>query len=621
LKVLAIGNNKKGQTYMTLNNYEEIVSNFASPTLVLAGPGAGKTYLLSDRIKRLLDNGTDKSNITALTFGKDAKQHMINKLSEPSGFNIPFSKLPHISTMHSLGLEIVKEKPRDVNLLKTNLETQEDENVKRLMYRDAALILGYTEDDSKEALKCKQYGDCKENSEEKKCQICEKYREIMSKCNYVDFDDQILFACRILEKNPTILKKYQSRARHLLVDEYQDINAAQFRLIELLSRESRNGLFVVGDDAQSIYGYRGGNPKFILRFGKDFPGSETPPLPYSRRCHDKIMQDAIKVLKKYYTDWTGEQKLEYKVPSGEEPCIWQLPSELSEAERVAKTARQFIQEKNSILILVPKKEFFPLISQELSKRGIVYSCPISFLPERVEIAKLFVDWTTIPSDTFTTRLVIEELINKGIARVPGAKKGKGTTQETIKNRIIEETEIANLWEHVDKKNDLFSVIKNLKEPNKTLVKIRDGLLNLSDLYINFKKEKCGEFIKQLAVISGIWCEPSKLMEDITKITELHNPQSTTGLGWVQLNTMKKAKGLEADVVIMVGLEDDIVPNPRGDPVEESRLFYVSMTRARQKLFLFHSYKRPRNISYGDSLTDKLRSKFLETIGRKSEWKK
>lgn len=606
---------------MTLNNYEEIVSNFASPTLVLAGPGAGKTYLLSDRIKRLLDNGTDKSNITALTFGKDAKQHMINKLSEPSGFNIPFSKLPHISTMHSLGLEIVKEKPRDVNLLKTNLETQEDENVKRLMYRDAALILGYTEDDSKEALKCKQYGDCKENSEEKKCQICEKYREIMSKCNYVDFDDQILFACRILEKNPTILKKYQSRARHLLVDEYQDINAAQFRLIELLSRESRNGLFVVGDDAQSIYGYRGGNPKFILRFGKDFPGSETPPLPYSRRCHDKIMQDAIKVLKKYYTDWTGEQKLEYKVPSGEEPCIWQLPSELSEAERVAKTARQFIQEKNSILILVPKKEFFPLISQELSKRGIVYSCPISFLPERVEIAKLFVDWTTIPSDTFTTRLVIEELINKGIARVPGAKKGKGTTQETIKNRIIEETEIANLWEHVDKKNDLFSVIKNLKEPNKTLVKIRDGLLNLSDLYINFKKEKCGEFIKQLAVISGIWCEPSKLMEDITKITELHNPQSTTGLGWVQLNTMKKAKGLEADVVIMVGLEDDIVPNPRGDPVEESRLFYVSMTRARQKLFLFHSYKRPRNISYGDSLTDKLRSKFLETIGRKSEWKK
>ena len=165
------------------------------------------------------------------------------------------------------------------------------------------------------------------------------------------------------------------------------------------------------------------------------------------------------------------------------------------------------------------------------------------------------------------------------------------------------------------------VIKNLKDPNKTLIKIRDGLLNLSDLFINFKKEKCGEFIKQLAVVSSIWVNPSKLIEDITKITELLNPQGTTGLGWVQLNTMKKAKGLEADVVIMVGLEDDVVPNPRGDLVEESRLFYVSMTRAKEKLYLFHAYKRPRNISYGDALMNKPRSKFLDIIGRKSEWKR
>ena len=606
---------------MALNNYEEIVTNFASPTLVLAGPGAGKTHLLADRIKRLLDNGTDKGVITVLTFGKDANQHMIYKLTEPTGFNIQFSKLPHISTMHSLGLEIICEKPRDVNLLKTNLRVQENENVKRLMYRDASLMLDYTEDDSKKALKCKQYGDCKENPEEKKCQICEQYWKIMSKCNYIDFDDQILFACRILEKNPNILKKYQFRAKHLLVDEYQDINTAQFRLIELLSRKSRNGLFVVGDDAQSIYGFRGGNPKFILRFGEDFPDSETPPLPYSWRCHEKIIQDAIKVLKKYYTDWTGEQKLEYKVLSGEEPQIWQIPSDKAEAKMVAVIARHFIQEKKSILILVPKKEFFPLITQELSKRGIVYSCPISFLPGRVEIAKLFVDWVTIPSDSFKTRLVVEELINNGIAKVPGARKDKKCNPETIKKRIIEETEIAKLWESVDKKNDLFLVIKNLKDPNKTLIKIRDGLLNLSDLFINFKKEKCGEFIKQLAVVSSIWVNPSKLIEDITKITELLNPQGTTGLGWVQLNTMKKAKGLEADVVIMVGLEDDMVPNPRGDLVEESRLFYVSMTRAKEKLFLLHAFKRPRNISYGDVLMDKPRSRFLDIIGRKSEWKR
>jgi len=611
---------KKEINNITLNNYEEIVSNFKSSTLVLSGPGAGKTYLLADRIKRLLDNGTDKSNITALTFGKDANQHMINKLTDPSGFNIPFNKLPHISTMHSLGLKIVKEKSHDINLLKTDLKVQGNENVQQLMYRDAALILGYTENDSKEALKCKRYGDCKENSEEKKCQVCGKYWEIMSKCNYVDFDDQILFACRILEKNPTILGKYQLRAKHLLVDEYQDINTAQFRLIELLSRESRNGLFVVGDDAQSIYGFRGSDPKFILRFRGDFHGSENPSLAYSRRCHEKIMQDAIKVLKKYYTDWTGEQKLKYEVPIGEEPDIWQLPSDKAEAKRVAIIAQQFIQEKKSILILVPKKEFFPLITQELSQRGIVYSCPISFLPDRVKIAKLFIDWAAIPSDSFKTRLAVEELINNGIAKVPGARKNQACKPETITKRIIEETEIAKLWERVDKENDLFSVIKNVEKPNETLIKIRDGFLNLSDLFTNFKKEKCGEFIKQLSIVSGIWVNPSKLMDDITKITELLNPQSTTGLGWVRLNTMRKAKGLEADVVIMVGLEDDIVPNKRSNLIEEARLFYVSITRAKEKLFLLHAYKRPRNISYGNFLMNKSRSRFLDIIDRKSEWK-
>jgi len=603
---------------MALNNYEEIVSNFTSPTLVLAGPGAGKTYLLADRVKRLLDSGIDKDRITVLTFGKDANQHMISKLTrpKPEGFNIPFDKLPHISTMHSLGFEIVREKPRDVKLLKTNLMVQPDENVKRLMYRDAALILGYTENNSKEALKCKQYGDCKRNSEGKKCQICEKYWEIMSKCNYIDFDDQILFAYHILEKNPTILKKYQFRAKHLLVDEYQDINTAQFRLIELLSREFRNGLFVVGDDAQSIYGFRGCSPKFILRFGKDFPGSETPSLAYSRRCHEKTMQDAIKVLKKYYTDWTGEQELKYKVEIGKEPDIWQLPSNEAEAKRVAIIARQFIQEKKSILILVPKKEFFPLVTQELSKQRIEYSCPISFLPERVKIAKLFIDWVTNPSNTFTTRLVIEELINNGTAKVPGARKYKRYKPGTIKKRIEEETKIAKLWEHVDRENDLFSVINSIEKPNKTLTKIRDGLKS----YVDSKDKKQGEFVKQLAVVSGVWVDSSKLMEDIAKITKLLNSQNVAGLGWVQLSTMRKAKGLEADVVIIIGLENDIVPNPRSDLIEESRLFYVSMTRAKEKLFLLHAYKRPRNISYGNTLMDKPRSGFLEIIGRKSEWK-
>lgn len=606
---------------MGLNSYEEIVSNFACPTLILAGPGSGKTYLLADRVKRLLDNGTDKDTITVLTFGVDARHHMIDELINPEGdFKIKFNELPHIATMHSLGFEIVQESPRAVNLWKTNLRVQHDEDVKRLMFRDAAFILGLTQEDSKTSLKCKQCGDCVENPTEKKCKICKKYREIMSKCNYIDFDDQILFACHILENNPDILEKYQSRAENLLVDEYQDINAAQFKLIELLSRESRNGLFVVGDDAQSIYGFRGSDPKFILRFSEHFSNAETPPLPHSRRCHENTMNDAFKVLEKYYRDWTGKPELEYHVENGEEPSIWRCFSELAEAKMVAKIARSSIPKK-TVLILVPKKEFFPLISQELSNHNVPHECPIDLLPERIQIIKHCVDWVKARLDNFLTRIVIEDVINRGTAKVPGASKDRRCSPETIETRNSVEADIARLWESVDRKNSLFSVIENLEFPNEQMTKIRDALSNILGSYDDREKGNRGEFIKQLSVATDIWCDPSQFANDVSKVVQLLESQRPVGPGSVELKTMRKAKGLQADIVMMVGLENDIVPNPYAEDIaEEARLFYVSMTRAKERLFLFHSHRRPCNISFGSRVLDKQRSVFLDAIGRESRWK-
>jgi DNA helicase-2/ATP-dependent DNA helicase PcrA len=607
---------------MPRDTKKETIHDLECPRLVLAGPGAGKTHFIAARVKGLLKDGTDKSTISALTFGREATQHMIDKLIDPVGhFKMKFEELPQVSTMHSLGLKIVREKPREVNLRKTGLRVQENEKVKTLMYRDAALILGFSEEDAKNARECKQYGDCTENSKRKKCRICRNYWGIMSKCNFIDFDDQILFACRILEKNPDILEEFQSRAKHLLVDEYQDINAAQFRLIERLSAQSRKGLFVVGDDAQSIYGFRGANPKFILRFDQDFPNAQITSLAHSWRCHQNIMDPAFKVLETFYDKWSGRPELEFHAPLDDEPYIWQLPSNVAEADMVAKSARHFINEKKSVLVLAPKEEFFPLIIEKLCDRGVPHECPISFLPERVRIAKLFVDWVTNPNDSFITRLVVEHLIDKGIAHVPGARKDGRSTPETIKKRIAEETAIATLWESVDKHNDLFSVICGLTDPSKTLRKIRDGLNLLLESFVNFSGAQRGDFVKQLSVVSGIWADPSHLVEDITTVVSLLDTERPTGSGSVLLKTMRKAKGLEADVVFVVGLEDDLVPNPRNDLIEEARLFFVSMTRASQKLYLFHAFKRPRNISYGQELTNKPRSKFLDAIGRPSEYKK
>ncbi len=609
---------------MPLKDYEDIVNHFDAPTLVLAGPGAGKTFLLADRIKRLLDSGVSKDSITVLTFGKDASRHMREELINPKGhFIIPSDNLPNISTMHSLGLSIVQEKPKSANLKKKDLRVQNDEDVKRLLFRDAALILGYTEEQSYDAARCKACDDCSKPPVEKYCEICAKYRGIMSKCNYIDFDDQIHFACDILEKFPGILSEYQTQAEHLLVDEYQDINSAQFRLIKLLSGRKPEGLFAVGDDAQSIYAFRGGDPKFILRFKDDFLGGEVTTLAHSWRCPENIMEDSFKILKKYYPNWAGKSELEYHKGKGDPPFLYHMSSDSFEAKVTAAIAQDAIQEKKTVLILAPKKEFFPLLLKELTRNQVPHNCSIDLLPDRVATAKRFIDWVQNPGDTFLTRLVIEDLVTGGVANVPGAEKDGRSKKSTIENRIAEETKIAKLWDYVDRDNDLYTVIKNNGDGNKTLEAIREALVGFEQSYNDFKKkEKRGEFAKQLASITGIWIDPNNMAEDIAEVVRLIQAEQPFGSTSAQLLTMRRAKGLEAQVVIIVGLEDDIIPNPRSDNVEEeARLLYVSMTRAKEKLYLFHSFKRPRNISYGPELSQKARSRFLDTLGRKSEYKR
>jgi DNA helicase-2/ATP-dependent DNA helicase PcrA len=344
-------------------DYEDIVTNYTQPVLVLAGPGAGKTFLLGDRTKRLLDAGTDKNSIMLLTFGKDACQNMKDKLLDPkSDFRIPYERLPHVATLHGISFEIVNRKPHIVGLQKTDLVVQSNGDVKKLLFRDAALILGQSESEAIAALKYKQNGEFGGKADKSLYLICEKYWEIMSKCNYIDFDDQVNFACQILEADDSILEEYQAKCQHLLVDEYQDINAAQFKLIQLLSEQSHKGLFAVGDDAQSIYAFRGANPTYILNFEKNYPNATSPPLQHSRRCPQPIMEDAGRMLKDFYPEWIGPYDLTYHVHSGDNPYIWNVPSDNAEAEWIARIARQAITERKSVLILAPKKEFFPRIS-------------------------------------------------------------------------------------------------------------------------------------------------------------------------------------------------------------------------------------------------------------------
>ncbi|MFH1850877.1 MAG: ATP-dependent helicase [Candidatus Neomarinimicrobiota bacterium] len=598
--------------------YEEIVSNLNAPTLVLAGPGAGKTYLLSDRVKRLIDQDVDSNHISVVTFGRDASQHMRNKLLDTnSGFSIPFNKMPHISTLNSLGMEIVNCKPKSVGLRKTALNVQSDEAVKRLIFRDSAMIIGKSEDEARSAFQCKAEGDCNIGSKPGQCEICQTYWNIMSACNYIDFDDQVIFANQILENEDDILAEYKTRATYLLVDEYQDINAAQFRLIKTISANSINGLFVVGDDAQSIYGFRGADPSYILNFADHFKDSITPPLAHSRRCPKQIIDPASMMLKAYYPEWLGPFDLEYHVDDVAPPTVLQLPSETKEAHLTARVARKAISVNNTVLVLAPKKDFFPLISKVLRRYGVPHTCPTSLLPEhlnkRLDVIRNILKWVQNPNDSFLTRVAVEELLNHGTAKVPGFNKGKRLSEETLMKRLLVETEIAHLWSEVNTRDDFFSALLKHEDGSENLNILKSTMTELLELFTSESGNNL-EFISKFCAASGVWKNSNILISDIDNIISALVPASPTGFGSVQLMTMRKAKGLEADVVVIVGLEDDIIPGNKADVKEEARLLYVSMTRAKKRLYLFHAFKRPRSISFGQDILNKNRSRFLDAVG-------
>jgi len=384
-----------------------------------------------------------------------------------------------------------------------------------------------------------------------------------------------------------------------------------------------NGLFVVGDDAQSIYRFRGADPSFILNFQKYFDDAIATPLEHSRRCPKQILAPAEKMLKAIYPEWKGPFDLKFHIEDTEPPVVRQLPSENSEAHLTARVARQAIGKKKSVLILAPKKDFFPKISDTLNYYGIPHSSPTNLLPtavnKRLDVIHNLLRWVQKPSDSFLSRVAIEELLNHGLARVPGSKKDRNCSEETIQKRISVETEVAFLWNKMNRKKDLYSALLESQELSDELEKLRTLMKELLELFNNEDSKKDIEFISNFCYASGVWDNSRTFTKDLCIVMKALSPDNPTGFGSVQLMTMRKAKGLEADVVVIVGLEDDIMPGRNNDIEEEARLFYVSMTRAKEKLYLFHSFKRPRNISFGENIIKKERSRFLDAIGIKSKY--
>jgi superfamily I DNA/RNA helicase len=281
--------------------------------------------------------------------------------------------------MHSLGHAIIKENARFFGL-SDDFKVIEDDEIRRVLFRDAALNVALDQDLGNTAMDEKLKGNQSPSAESQL--IAAEYDSILRRCDAIDHDDQILLACRILQAVQGVREKWQAECRFLLVDEYQDINPVQFELISLLSQPHRDGLFVVGDDDQSIYHFRGGSPRYIREFGDYFgPSARIIQMATSRRCKKTILEVA-NVLVALYDKKRVPKAVPFFTQADEgDVRIHNCPSAKREAGLIAsiikKEIEQGIKEHRSSFILVPTRNYTPPLAEALTRANIAFSLQAS----------------------------------------------------------------------------------------------------------------------------------------------------------------------------------------------------------------------------------------------------
>lgn len=583
------------------------------PVLLLAGPGTGKTWQIAKRIQHLTaSKAISAGEITVITFTAEAANSMRRKIAEEGKdeYIEPDKRPKRISTMHSLGFYILKKHPNLVGL-QPGFVVVENQQLREMIMRDAALLLGFSPDQAGVAMKERTAAILSEVSKK----IIEEYERILRLSNAIDYDDQITLASKLLRENEDIRQEYINGTKHLLVDEYQDINQAQFEFIELLSRDSRNGLFVVGDDDQSIYGFRGGDPKFIRSFAEYFGnGCVVYQIDVSLRCAPNILDSAVSVVAKFDSSRVDKGVYKYINPDSGQVTIHNCPSDDREAEVIAaiiygeiETAKEEKRKPGEFFVLVPNRFYAESVGRILTRSGI--NIDYRSTKENLGFQKLsfFNDWRINPESNLATRTVVEMILEGGSTSIPRLR-AKGD----LPKRIVGMKQIAEIWKLVGQNNTNF-----LKAINSAVKKgnlYEEISSKLQELYKLSGGKDTPLFMQKISTYIHPWSSPKSFLEGVSKIISPAKKNRPAFNHVVRILTFQSAKGLEADFVFIVGLEEGTTPRTIAvDVAEEARLFFVAMTRAKRELHLFHCRKRTGAITFRKVSHNLSQSRFLEVL--------
>ena len=591
---------------------ESRLHEMVGPLLILAGPGTGKTYKLAQRIKYLVEvEAVPPSSITVITFTNAAALNLRRRISDPEKKDIfvPQELRPErICTMHSLALRIISavsaqddKRPPDLTIV-TRAERQ-------VLLEDSSQLLGHGRIGHRTAKDCRQRGRC-EKDDSDRCEVCRQYRELLKKCGATDFDEQLLRANEILEGNSSIRAEFANAAHHLLVDEFQDINHAQFSVIGTLSQGHLEGLFVVGDDDQSIYSFRGASPDYIRNFESDFgDAAHVRELTVSWRCNENVVNGGRAIVRSFDAARVPKGALTFRDPAGDLIEIMNVPSQASEAVHVRRIIQASIPSK-SVLVLVPRTPYAYQLEDMLRKRRIGFKGPMPDTGRGLPKLSRLSDWLAGEGDNLALRQCLH--VMTGIAAPSVLGKGRK------KSEAIEDghARVSGLWTSVrgrSPKTSLWAALEAAADDDTFLAALLGSMRALREA----AQGGTADFVKLATSTLAPWKDAAALLSEAAARVSLDDDLASAGADAdIAVMTLGGSKRLEADVVCVLGLEDGEVPGDAcgEDLAEKARLMYVAMTRAKETLYLFHARTRAGSVSYkARGATSLPESRFLAEI--------
>ena len=622
------------------------VTHIGGPLLVLAGAGSGKTGVITHRIAHLIAEGAAPSSILALTFTNKAANEMRERVKKLIGAK---AKQVTLSTFHSLGLKMLRRNARAAGLRRDFVIYNEGDQMSlvRTLIRehpqrrekfDPGIVLSrisrVKNRSAGGAETVSRYGDKYDLIFD---DIYDRYHRSLRSCQAVDFDDLILLPIQLLEQNKDVLATYRETFNHLLVDEYQDTNAGQYRLLRLLAGNGK-ALCVVGDDDQSIYGWRGAEVGNILRFEKDFPKARVVKLEQNYRSTQTILDAAHHVIqnngkrqsKKLWTD-RGQGRL---------IDAFMAKDEADEAKTIAFRI-QAIHERTD----APWKTFAVLYRSNVQSRAIESALRLAGVPynvaggyeyfERKEVKDLiaYLRVAANPNDDLNLLRIINfprrGIGDQTIARLTEhAEQTKKSIFHTINHYTYEDlpkaasdglrsfADVMNGIQEIAKRNKPADVVRAVIERSR----YREALMEAYEEALTAQMKI--ELVEELASAASAYQEQAPrptligFLDSVALDDDAYgkNDQKQFSDNAVLLATLHSAKGLEFPYVFLCGLEEDLLPHARAvkdntEVDEERRLCYVGMTRAKSHLTL--SFADERN-QYGRR-AKRTPSRFLKEI--------